>query len=139
MSRLLCLKHVALAVSVPPVHAGPPPAVLQDSQRSFFLGVNQQLSLSHSFSVRLTSLKVLPTRADSRLTTAPIQKSKDPLRTSDALPFLGLKYIYILMDSLTPPLPLPHVIFFYFFRICMDYTLCVPHFCVKLENTKQKR
>lgn len=41
------------------------------------------------------------------------------------------------MDS-SPPTPAPPTCY-YFFRICMDYTLCVPHFCVKLKNTKQKR
>lgn len=48
-------------------------------------------------------------------------------------------YIYINGRFTPTPQPLPRVILFNFFRICMDYTLCVPHFCVKLKNTKQKR
>lgn len=93
MSRLRCLKHVALAVSVSPVH--------QDHRRSttglavlvFFRGESTVLSLSQSFCVFRISLKMFPksckrlqTCANSRLRTAPIGKNKDPLRTSDALP-----------------------------------------------------
>lgn len=53
----------------------------------------------------------------------------DPMRMPKlhALPVLQRK------DSLAQAPPKIYLIFF-FFCICMNYTLCVPHFCVKVKR-----
>lgn len=160
MSRLLCLKHVALAVSVSPVPRDHRPQYSRKrSARLFFFffflnqGANQQLSLSHPFSVRLTSLWKFSQKAakDYKPVLIPVSgrpwfgKNKDPLRTSDALPvsldsiYMYIIYIYIYINRQFPPLPLPHVILFYFFVYVWTILLCVPHFCVKPRKIRNKK
>lgn len=42
----------------------------------------------------------------------------------------------LLTDNLSPAPPKFYLILF---CICMNYTLCVPHFCVKLKKMKQNK
>lgn len=150
MSRLLCLKHVALAVSVTLVC---PQYSKKRSARLFFffVGANQQLSLCHSFSVRLTSLLKFTQKAakDYKPVLIPISerplcgKIKDPLRTSDAVPVsLDSIYIYIHNIHINGQFsPCPFHMLFCFISSYMYglYSVCASLLCETSKNTKQKR